>query len=129
METLTALKLAHGLATLVVFGCIAALGYRAWRVRAQGYTTLVQRPWLFIWLLMGLGLFSLPFSGWWLVHTVGWPLGQTWLLGGALLYMLGCICWLLLPGRLGRVRWAATLAGVAGVMFVAVLVLMLVKPV
>ena len=35
---------------------------------------------VFVWLLMGLALLSMPFTGWWMVHLVGWPLGQTWLL-------------------------------------------------
>ena len=49
-------------------------------MRTAGSRTL-QRPWVFIWLLMGLALLSMPFTGWWLVHLVGWPLGQTWIAG------------------------------------------------
>ncbi|UVJ43830.1 DUF2269 domain-containing protein [Pseudomonas sp. LS1212] len=144
METFTALKLVHHVGTLLLFGSALAVAIWTWRVRRSGDTAVyarnLQRPWLFVWLLMGLGLLSLPISGWWLVHMAGWSLGQTWLLGAALLYLLGCVIWLLLLGRLNRLRVAAGEGGTtprtalilavlgAGV-FLGILALMVVKPV
>ena len=84
METLTALKMAHMVATVVLLLSALGLGIWVWRARHNGDATAgsrtLQRPRVFIWLLMGLALLSMPFTGWWMVHLVGWPLGQTWLL-------------------------------------------------
>lgn len=108
MEHFTALKTLHMVITAVLFLC--ALGVAGWVVRGRlaGDATIqrrtLQRPWLFAWIVMGLCLALLPVSGWWLVHYAGWPLGQTWLLGGALLYMLGTVSWLWLVARLNRLR-------------------------
>ncbi|NES11739.1 DUF2269 family protein [Pseudomonas laurentiana] len=136
METLSVMKMLHGLATALSLGCALGLVFRAWRQRASavaGQATSLQRPWLFVWILMGLSLFSLPFSGWWLVHLVGWPLGQTWLLGGSVLYLLGGVCWLLLVGRLGKAtasrRSVVILAGLSGLIFLGIIGLMVAKPV
>ncbi|MNY15373.1 hypothetical protein D3C86_1485820 [compost metagenome] len=48
---------------------------------------------------------SLPVSGWGLVDMVGWPLGQTWLLLGSILFALMMLFGLLLAGRLAA--WQA----------------------
>ena len=77
----------------------------------------------------------------------GLPLGQTWLLGGAILYLFGCIAWLLLFGRVARLREQALAEGgpasapvqrslkfgaayglVGLLLFLSVLALMLAKP-
>lgn len=50
---------------------------------------------------------SLPVTGYWLVDTAGWPLGQTWLLLGSILYalmMLRSVCCWPVVWRSG-VRW------------------------
>ena len=47
---------------------------------------------------------SLPLSGYWLVDTAGWPLGQTWLLLGSILYGVMMLIGLLLAGRLAAWR-------------------------
>jgi uncharacterized membrane protein len=142
METLTALKIAHIVATVVLL--ISALGLAIWVWRARragdaptGSRTL-QRPLVFIWLLMGLALLSMPFTGWWMVHLVGWPLGQTWLLASSVLYTVAALGWFWLVVRLNRLRKA--LAGGSGkftfalalfsfVCFVAIAGLMGAKPV
>ncbi|MBP9961125.1 MULTISPECIES: DUF2269 family protein [Pseudomonas] len=136
METLSVMKMLHGLATALSLGCALGLVFQAWRQRANtvaGPATSLQRPWLFVWILMGLSLFSLPFSGWWLVHLIGWPLEQAWLLGGAVLYLLGCVCWLLLVGRLGKAtasrRSVVILAALSAVIFLSIIGLMVAKPV
>ncbi|WP_442514195.1 DUF2269 domain-containing protein [Pseudomonas promysalinigenes] len=110
MEHLTTLKALHIAATAVLLLC--ALGLAIWTVRArrrgdaQAYARLLRRPLVFVWLVMGVCLLSMPFTGWWLVHLVGWPLGQTWLLASSVLYTLGAFAgwWLLV--RLNRLRKA-----------------------
>ncbi|MFB4392829.1 MULTISPECIES: DUF2269 family protein [unclassified Pseudomonas] len=110
MEYLTTLKTLHILATALLL--LGALGLAAWTLRArrqgdgEAYAKLLRRPLVFVWLLMGLCLVSLPFTGWWLVHLVGWPLGQAWLLASSVLYTAGALAawWLLV--RLNRLRKA-----------------------
>lgn len=141
METLTALKVAHMVATAVLLVCALGLGVWVWRMRrngdaAAGSRTL-QRPRVFIWLLMGLALLSLPFTGWWMVHLVGWPLGQTWLLASSVLYTVAALAWFWLLVRLNRLRTApggngrftVALALFSFACFVAIAGLMGAKPV
>jgi uncharacterized membrane protein len=80
-----------------------------WLARRNGDATAavhLQRPWVFVWLLMGLALVSMPFTGWWMVHLVGWPLGQTWLLASSVLYTVAALAWFWLLARLNRLRKA-----------------------
>jgi uncharacterized membrane protein len=92
---------------------------------------------VFVWLLMGISLVSMPFTGWWLVHLVGWPLGQTWILGSSLLYTVAALAWFWLVARLNRLRkgeggnlnFTLVLAVVSLVGFVAIAGLMGAKPV
>lgn len=81
MEYLTTLKALHIGATVLLL--LGALGLAIWTVvarrrgDAEAYGKLLRRPLVFVWLLMGVCLVSMPFTGWWLVHLIGWPLGQT----------------------------------------------------
>ncbi|QKZ07342.1 MULTISPECIES: DUF2269 family protein [Pseudomonas] len=149
METLSLLKMLHGIATALLLGSVAAVLFQTWRGWRAGnksaFAQTLQRPWLYAWVLMGLSVASFPFTGWWMMHTVGWPLGQAWLLGGSVLYVVGVFGFLLLLRR--TIRWrqaaaaynqvqvvrqrklAAVFAGVSLVVLVAILVLMLAKPV
>lgn len=52
---------------------------------------------------------SLPVTGWWMVNLAGWPLSQTWLLMGSILFGVLMIVGLLLLGRLGT--WQAQADG------------------
>ncbi|WP_122762631.1 DUF2269 family protein, partial [Pseudomonas viridiflava] len=47
------------------------------------------------------------FSGWWLVHSIGLSLGQTWVLGSSVLYAVGLFSWVWLVARLNRLRLGA----------------------
>ncbi len=80
METLTALKTAHMVATVVLLAGALGLGVWVFLAKRKGDATAgsrtLQRPRVFIWLLMGLALLSMPFTGWGMVHLVGWPLGR-----------------------------------------------------
>jgi len=141
MEHLTALKALHIIATVLLL--LGALGLTAWTVRArrqgdgEAYAKLLRRPLLFVWLGMGVCLASMPFTGWWLVHRVGWPLGQTWVLASSVIYTLGAFAgwWLLV--RLNRLRKAEVvglrftlaLAVFSGVCFLSIAGLMGAKPV
>lgn len=141
MEHLTTLKTLHILATVLLILGALGLAIWTWRARRQGdaeaYAKLLRRPLVFVWLVMGLCLLSMPFTGWWLVHLVGWPLGQTWVLASSILYTLGAfaVWWLLV--RLNRLRKAEpaglrltlALAVFSGVCFLSIAGLMGAKPV
>lgn len=142
METFTALKLLHGVSTLLLF--VSALAVliviiRRWRAGDKNLAAgALRRPWGFVWALMGLCLLALPVSGWFLVHMAGWPLSQLWLLAGSILYLLGGLSWLWLVVRLNRLRlgrvakhpgFTVVLAVVCLVCFIAIAGLMGAKPV
>lgn len=142
MEPLTALKTVHVLATVLLLGSALGLAVWTWRARRAGdtavYGRLLARPQGFLWLLMGICLVSMPFTGWWLVHLVGWPLGQTWVLGSSLLYTVGALAWFWLLARINRLRTAQAvgkpqftlaLALFSGLCFIAIAGLMGAKPV
>jgi len=142
METFTALKLLHGVSTLLLFVSAVALlvvVIRRWRAGDKNLSGgVVQRPWSYVWALMGLCLLALPVSGWFLVHLAGWPLSQIWLLAGSCLYLLGSLSWLWLVVRLNRLRlgrmarypwFTLVLAIFCAVCFIAIAGLMGAKPV
>ncbi|MEJ3659711.1 DUF2269 family protein [Pseudomonas fragi] len=142
METFTALKLLHGAATLLLFVSAVTLlvvAVRRWRAGDKNLAGgVVQRPWSFVWALMGLCLLALPVSGWFLVHLAGWPLSQIWLLAGSCLYLLGSLSWVWLVVRLNRLRlgrvarypwFTLGLAIFCAVCFIAIAGLMGAKPV
>lgn len=151
MDNYLLLKIIHGASTLAFFaglGGFAWYGWRAWRGgSAEQVSSSLRRILLLGVPLLILSAVALPVSGWWLVDLVGWPLGQMWLLGSAVLYLFGCIAWLLLFGRLSRLReqalaeggpasaqarrslkFGAAYATVGLVLFGAVLALMIAKP-
>jgi len=141
MEHLTTLKALHITATALLL--LGALGLVIWTIRArrlgdaEAYGKLLRRPLVFVWLVMGVCLVSMPVTGWWLVHLVGWPLGQTWVLASSIIYTLGAfaVWWLLV--RLNRLRKAQVvglrftlaLAVFSGVCFLSIAGLMGAKPV
>jgi len=142
METFTALKLLHGVSTLLLFVSAIALlvvVIRRWRAGDKNLSGGVgQRPGSYVWALMGLCLLALPVSGWFLVHLAGWPLSQIWLLAGSCLYLLGSLSWLWLVVRLNRLRlgrmarypwFTLVLAIFCAVCFIAIAGLMGAKPV
>ena len=142
METFTALKLLHGVSTLLLFVSAIALlvlVIRRWRAGDKNLSGgVVRRPWSFVWALMGLCLLALPVSGWFLVHLAGWPLSQVWLLAGSCLYLVGSLSWIWLVVRLNRLRlgrmarypgFTLVLAIFTAVCFIAIAGLMGAKPV
>jgi uncharacterized membrane protein len=137
METLLTLKILHGAATVLLLVCGMSLAVVAWRKRSEGPAYTLRRPWLFAWCLMLTGMLSMPFTGWGLVHLVGWPLGQAWLLGSSLIYSVATLCvfWLLARlnrlrmGRAGAGRFTLILAIIGGVGFLSIAALMGAKPI
>ncbi|RMR07163.1 putative integral membrane protein [Pseudomonas savastanoi pv. glycinea] len=142
MDHLTALKTLHISATVLFL--LSALGLTIWLIKGRraGFTTnhtrLLLRPRLFAWILMGLCLLTMPITGWWLAHLVGWPLGQTWVLGSSVLYTFGALSWLWLVVRLNKLRidpargglkFTLALAIFTAVCFIAIAGLMGSKPV
>ena len=114
MESLAVLKIFHVAATVVLLGSVAAVVYRAWRSWKSGdrllFASTLQWPWVYAWLVMALSLISFPVTGWWLVHRIGWPLGQTWILTAAVLYVIGGGVWLLLINRVNHLRFTTGLS-------------------
>lgn len=137
METLTTLKLLHVAATALLLASALGLALVSWRKRAEGPAVTLRRPWVLVWGLMLLCILSMPFTGWWLVHLVGWPLGQAWLLGSSVIYVVAAFSVLWLLARLNRLRGGGTgswkfslaLAIISGVGFLSIAALMGAKPV
>lgn len=137
METLTTLKVLHVAATVVILASGLGLAALTWRNRSEGPASTMRRPWLFIWCLMLIGMLSMPFTGWWLVHLVGWPLGQLWILGSSVIYAVATLSavWLLVrldrlwTSGVGNRKLNLALAIVSGVGIVTIAALMGAKPV
>ena len=137
METLTTLKVLHVAATVVILVSGLGLAALTWRNRSEGPASTMRRPWLFIWCLMLIGMLSMPFTGWWLVHLIGWPLGQLWILGSSVIYAVATFSAVWLLVRLDRLwttgvgsrTFSLALAIVSGVGFLAIAALMGAKPV
>lgn len=142
MEHFAALKSLHIVMTALLL--ISGLALAVWIIRGRRAGDLavqnraMQRPWLFVWLVMGLCLLALPISGWWLLHYAGWPLGQAWVLGSSILYLFGALSWAWLAVRVNRLRrpvivgnpkFTLSLAVFSAVCFLAIAGLMGAKPV
>jgi len=150
MQSYSAFKVGFFVAIVVFIVSAVAVAWRAVRAGddSAALGRSLQRPWLFAWLLMALSLASLPFSGWWLAHLGAWPLGQLWMLGAELLYVLVWAFWLLAVRRVNRLRRAQVYSraadkkdvvaqrkrafiygGASALCFAVILVLVAVKPV
>jgi len=142
MEHFTALKILHVVATVLFL--LSGLVLAGWLIKGRraGDLTIqnrvVLRPWLFVWILMAVCLLVLPVSGWYLVHAVGWPLSQTWLLAASMLYIFGSLSWVWLVVRLNRLRrpvivgnprFTLALAIFSALCFIAIAGLMGAKPI
>ncbi|MBX8495339.1 DUF2269 family protein [Pseudomonas cichorii] len=130
MEYITALKALHIAA--ITLWLLSAFGLAFRVIKKHVHDRLLQRPALFVWLLMAVCLAILPFSGWWLVHLLGWSLGQTWVLASSVLYVVGLFSWGWLVSRLtskaGNLRFTLALAVITTVCFIAMAGLMIFKP-
>lgn len=137
METLLTLKIIHVAATVLLLACAASLAVVAWRKRSEAPSCTLRRPWPLAWATMLVCMLSMPFTGWWLVHLVGWPLGQAWLLASSVIYTVATLCVLWLLARLNRLRmgnggggrFTLALAIIGGVGFLSIAALMGAKPI
>lgn len=133
MEHLSTIKALHLLAALLTLGIALGLAVWVWRAPAAAPAPALRRPQWWAGLGMGLCLLSLPVSGWWLVHLIGWPLGQTWLLASSVLYGLALVAIVWLALRLRRVqarrsRLTLALAVFGGACLLGIAALMGIKP-
>ena len=109
MEHYSLLKIAHSLPGILLLLGLLAHCFMLWKAHRRGEPAVLQRKLRntlrFSLPALGLLALSLPVSGWWLVHLVGFPLGQTWLLLSSLLFAVLVLFVLLLAGRLAA--WLA----------------------
>jgi uncharacterized membrane protein len=112
MEHYQLLKFAHLIPAVLVLAGFIAHVLMLWKANRSADAAVLTRKLrvtrLYSLPATGLLALSLPVSGWWLVHTVGLPLGASWLLYSAVLFGLLVILGLLLHGRLGA--WQAAVA-------------------
>ncbi|MBC9252682.1 hypothetical protein A9179_20655 [Pseudomonas alcaligenes] len=113
MEHYQLLKYAHLIPAVLILAGFIAHAFMLWKANKSGDAAVLTRKLritrLYSLPAIGLVTLSLPISGWWLVHTVGLPLGASWLLYSAVLFALLVLCGLLLHGRLGA--WQAAVGG------------------
>lgn len=113
MEHYQLLKYAHLIPAVLILAGFIAHAFMLWKANRSGDAAILTRKLrvtrLYSMPAIGLVALSLPVSGWWLVHTVGLPLGASWLLYSAILFALLVLFGLLLHGRLGA--WQAAVGG------------------
>ncbi|MCY1409089.1 hypothetical protein D9M71_244270 [compost metagenome] len=118
MDELQNLRIMHGAAVALLFLAVIGLAFYGWRSWRSGDAASIARAFLRIgllgWVLVAGSVASLPVTGWLLVHRIGWPLGQTWLLGSAVLLIVAAVFWLLFTSRLWRIRDLAVIAQSSG---------------
>ncbi|MDX1723917.1 MAG: DUF2269 family protein [Pseudomonas sp.] len=109
MDSYLLLRIAHSLPAILLLLGVLVHVFMLWKARRGGDAAILQRKLrrtrMISLPLLGLLALSLPVSGWGLVNMVGWPLGQTWLLFGSILFALMMLFGLLLAGRLAA--WQA----------------------
>lgn len=105
MEHYQLLKFAHLIPAVLILAGFIAHAFMLWKANRSGDAAVLTRKLrvtrLYSMPAIGLVTLSLPISGWWLVHTVGLPLGASWLLYSAILFALLALFGLLLHSRLG----------------------------
>lgn len=112
MEHYQLLKFAHLIPAVLILAGFIAHAFMLWKANKSGDAAILTRKLrvtrLYSMPAIGLITLSLPVSGWWLVHTVGLPLGASWLLYSAVLFALLVLFGLLLHGRLGAWQTAVS---------------------
>lgn len=113
MEHYQLLKYAHLIPAVLILAGVIAHCFMLWKANKSGDAAVLTRKLrvtrLYSLPALGVLALSLPISGWWLVHTIGLPLGASWLLYSAILFALLMLFGLLLHGRLGA--WQAAVGG------------------
>ncbi|VXC96024.1 conserved membrane hypothetical protein [Pseudomonas sp. 8Z] len=145
MEHYLLVRILHGAPGVLLLLGLIAHGFMLFKAQRSGDAAVLARK-LRVTLLFSLPTFtvlalSLPLSGYWLVDTAGWPLGQIWLLLGSILYGVMLLLGLLLAGRLATwralgdtpaplalKRMCLIYAGLIVVLLLAIMALMGAKP-
>lgn len=113
MEHYQLLKYAHLIPAVLILAGFIAHCLMLWKAHKGGDAAVLTRKLrvtrLYSLPALGVLALSLPITGWWLVHTVGLPLGASWLLYSAVLFALLMLFGLLLHGRLSA--WQAAVGG------------------
>lgn len=145
MQHYLLLRIAHSLPAILLLLGVLAHVFMLWKAWRGGDAAVLQRKLrrtrVLSLPLLGVLALSLPVSGWWLVDSQGWPLGQTWLLGSSLLFGVLAGFGLLLAGRLNAwqalgetsasarlLRFTAAYAGLIVLLLLAIMGLMGAKP-
>ena len=145
MEHYLLLRIVHSAPGILLLLGVLAHAFMLWKAWRGGDAAVLQRNLrrtrLISLPVLGVLALSLPISGWWLVDMVGWPLGQTWLLAGSILFAVLALCGLLLAGRLSAwqalgdspapsrlLRFAAVYAGLIVLLLLVIMGLMGAKP-
>lgn len=145
MEHYLLLKIIHSAPGVLLLLGVLAHAFMLWKAWRGGDAAVLQRKLqrtrLISLPVLGLLALSLPISGWWLVDMVGWPLGQTWLLLGSILFAFLMLFGLLLAGRLSAwqalgdapaaphlLRFVAAYAGLIVLLLLVIMGLMGAKP-
>lgn len=146
MEHYLLVRILHSAPGVLLLLGLIAHAFMLFKAQRGGDAAVLARK-LRVTLLFSLPAFavlalSLPLSGYWLVDTAGWPLGQTWLLLGSILYGVMMLLGLLLAGRLSAwralgdapaptslKRLCLIYAGLILVLLIAIMALMGAKPV
>jgi uncharacterized membrane protein len=145
MDPYLLLRIAHSLPAILLLLGVLVHVFMLWKAQRGGDAAILQRKLrrtrMISLPLLGLLALSLPVSGWGLVDRVGWPLGQTWLLLGSILFALMMLCGLLLAGRLAAwqalgatpassrlLGFTATYAGLIVLLLLVIMGLMGAKP-
>lgn len=145
MEHYLLVRILHSAPGILLLLGLLAHAFMLWKAQRAGDAAVLARK-LRVTLRYSLPAFtvlalSLPLSGFWLVGTAGWPLGQTWLLLGNILYGVMMLIGLLLAGRLSSWRALADTpapvalkrlcliyAGLILILLIAIMALMGAKP-
>lgn len=113
MEHYLLLRIVHSVPGILLLLGVLAHAFMLWKAWRSGDSAVLQRKLqrtrrisLPVFAVLAL---SLPVTGWWMVNLAGWPLSQTWLLLGSILFGVLMVVGLLLLGRLGA--WQAQAVG------------------
>lgn len=91
-------KTLHLLSAAILFGAGLGTAWFMWRADRSGEVAHVaataRAVVLADWIFTAPAVLFQPLSGLWLVHLVGYPLTESWLLWSYLLYALAGACWL-----------------------------------
>lgn len=155
MDAYPWVKTLHILSSTILFGTGLGSAFYMWTAHRRGEVAIIahvsRQVVLADWLFTTPAVILQPLTGAYLLHLLGLPYTQTWILWSVLLFMLAGLCWLpvvgiqikvarlaaracndggILPDEYFRyMRWWFALGWPAFIAVIAVFALMVVKPV